>query len=55
MSISPGLLVFKKSAKAYSIYACSLGFVMQSPVVLGLCLVAVLACGVVEVVGRYFH
>lgn len=55
VSISPGLLLFKKSAKAYGLYACSVGFVMQSPVVLGLCLVAVLVCGVVEVMGRYFH
>jgi len=54
MSISPGLLILKKTTKAYSLYACSLGFIMQSPAVLGLCVIAVLACGVVDHVGHHF-
>lgn len=52
--MNPGLLVFKKATKAYSLYACSLGFIMQSPAVLGLCLIAVLAYGVVGFIGQRF-
>jgi len=45
---SSKLQKIKKVIKAYSLYACSLGFIMQSPSVLGLCLIAVLADGLVE-------
>jgi len=46
------LLLFKKATKSYSLYACSLGFIMQSPSVLAMCAIALTINGVTSVISH---
>jgi len=46
------LLLLKKATNTYSLYACSLGFLMQSPSVLGLCVIALVISGATSVISH---